>query len=367
MCYANFQKLYLLRNPQFLGIEAKAFAAQSFRPPTTGHHGAAPTSAFMASQVANNTVRWKRHPNKLEQVQSNTRILRWSDGSLTLQMGADPTKQHELPTASLAHPRLKPAKPIPTTRIAKSTAYDNRLESHTYLASLHSSVGFLQVTNHLTASLTVQTADEEEDEALIRLQEAMSAASKSNKGEDGQGPGIISINEDPELAKRKAEVAEREKMRAERRRQNQVERERDRANRAGVPSRSRANGLTVGGLEDEDGMPARGKPKPARRARRRGSEYSSDEEEGYRRGKTKEDEYDEDDGFLVGDEEEEIVEDASEEEEEFGEADAEGEDEEEAPKPSKAEEAKPAADEGEDAGAGGRGRRRRVVDEDDEE
>ena len=350
-----------------MGIEPKSFDAQSFRPPIMGHHGAAPTSNFLASQVANNTIRWRRDPDNPEQLQSNARILRWSDGSLTLQLGVEPTKQHELPAMSLAPPRHKPAKPIPAARVAKSAVYDNRLESHTYLASLHNSVGFVQITNHLTASLTVQTSNEDEDEALIRLQEAMATAAKSNKGEDGQGPGIISIKEDPELAKRKAEVAEREKLRAERRRLNQVERERDRANRVGIPSRSRVNGLTIGGLEDEDGMPARGKPKTARRARRRNSEYSSDEEEGYRKGKSKEDEYDVDDGFLVGsDEELEAADDASEEED-FGDVDAEGEDEEETVKPVEAKKTEPTTDEGDDGGAGGRGRRRRVVDEDDED
>lgn len=361
-------QLFLFRNPTFMSIEPKAFSAESFRPPTTGHHGESPTTAFSAATTADSTIRWRRDPDDPIKLQSNARLIRWSDGSLTLQHGASPAVQHELPAKSLAPPRMKSSKPLLPVRTGRSSAYDSRLESHTYLASLHNSVGFVQITNHLTASLTVHTSKDDEDDAVIRLQEAMSAAVKTNKGGDGDGPGIISIKEDPELAKRKAEIAEKEKMRAEKRRQNQVERERDRANRV-VGPRARANGLTVGGLEDEDGMlSSRAKPKPARRARRRNSEYSSDEEDGYRR-KTKEDEYDQDDGFLVGsDEEPEIVEDASEEEE-FGEADAEGDEDEEeeevAQKPAKTEKAKTPADD-DDAGAGGRGRRRRVVDEDED-
>ena len=278
--------------------------------------------------------------------------------------------QHELPAKPLAPPQLNPKKPIPTSQFIKSTGYDSRMESHTYLASLHNMSGFVQVTNHLTTSLTVQSVNEEEDEALVRLQEAMNAAVKSNKGADGQGPGVISIKEDPELAKRKAEVAEREKLRAERRRQNQAERERDRTTRVVGRARTGGTGLTAAGLEDEDGMlPSRGKPKSSRKPRRRNSEYSEDEEDhGYRRGNNKEDEYDVDDGFLVGSDEELEVGDASEEEEEFSEADAEGEEEEEIPtKPAQPHEAKADAGDGEDAAGGARNRRRRVVDDEDDE
>ena len=359
-----------------MSIEPKAFTPQSFKAPTTGHHGNAPTSNFSAAQVANSTIRWRRDPNNPATLQSNARIVRWSDGSLTLQLGTTPTDQHELPAKPLAQPQLNPTKPVPTTRSKRSTGYDNRMESHTYLASVHPANEIVQVNNHLTTSLTIQSVNEEEDEALVRLQESLNAAAKINKGADGQGPGVISIREDPELAKRKAEVAEREKMRAERRRQNQAERERDRTTR--VVGRARGTGgagLTAAGLEDEDGMlPSRGKQKAgARRPRRRNSEYSDDEDEGYGRRGNKEDEYDEDDGFLVrSDEEPEVVEDDSAEEEEFGEEDAEGEEEEEVGvKPAKiTEEPKPTApkeDDDADAATGARGRRRRVVDEDEDE
>lgn len=354
-----------------MGIEPKVFTPQSFRPPTGPHHGAAPTSAFSAAQVANSTIRWRRDPDNPTKLQSNARIIRWSDGSLTLQLGANPMEQHELPAKSLAPPSKNPPKPIPRKMPARYAGYDNRLETHTYLGSLHNLSGFVQITNHLTASLTVQSTNDEDDEALIRLQEALGAATKGNKGETSEGPGLISIKEDPELAKRKAEVAEREKQRAERRRQNQAERERDRANRVLGPSRGRSGGLTVGGLEDDDGMrPSRGKGgKGKRRPRRRNSEYSEDEEDGYIRGKTKEDEYDKEDDFVAAsDEELEIADDGSEEEEEFGEADAEGEEEEEeTPKPAKADEPQPAAGDDDDAAGGARGRRRRVVDEDEED
>ena len=69
--------------------------------------------------------------------------------------------------------------------------------------------------------------------------------------------------------------------------------------------------MTIGGLEDEDGMPTAKARKPARRGgNRRGDIYSDDEDDGYPRGRTREDEYDQDDGFLAAsDEEPEIFDD----------------------------------------------------------
>ena len=227
----------------------------------------------------------------------------------------------------------------------------------------------IRITNHITSSLSVKTSNQEDD-ALIRLQESLAAATKGNKSATHGGLEIINVSEDPELAKKQAEVAEKEKLRAYRRRQVQEERERDRANRvlgrSGLRTGGLGAGLTVGGLEDDDGMskprarPGKQKRKPARR----NSEYS-DEEEGFRnRGRTKEDEYDEDDGFLVGsDEEPELVPDESEEEAEL---DDEAEDEEVGPDRGTTKR-EAAVETGDDAAAAARSKRRRVIEEDEDE
>lgn len=280
-------------------------------------------------------------------MQSNARIIRWSDGSYTMQLASNPMEQYELPAKPLAPSANSP--------------YDPRMDSHTYLASVHHNTSFAQITNHLTTSLTVQTTAEQNDDALIRLQESMAAAVKGNKNTDGGVP-IISIQEDPEQAKKRAELAEREKMRAQRRRQNQEERERDRQNRvlgrSGLRTGGMSSGLTVGGLEEDDGIsPSKPRAKPVRKPRRRNSEYSDDEEDFRNRGRTREDEYDEDDGFLVGsDEEPELVADDDDEDEEMG-------DDAREQKP-KAKKKESRAAEGDGAG---RVKHRRVVDEDEDD
>ena len=146
----------------------------------------------------------------------------------------------------------------------------------------------------------------------------------------------------------------------QRRMQNQADRETNRNNnvlkRSGLRTGMSA-GLTINGLEDDDGMGTmRGRPsKPkSRRPRRRNSEYSDDEE--FRgRGRTREDEYDEDDGFLVGSDEEPEVGEESEEEAEMGDE----VDEEEVERPKKRG--------SEEAAGGGRAKRRRVIDDEEEE
>jgi len=226
----------------------------------------------------------------------------------------------------------------------------------------HESAELMRTTNRITASLAVQSSSDQDDEALARLQQSLAAAQKGNKSTADGGLTVININEDPELAKKRAELAEKEKSKMARRMQVQQERETTRSNnvlkRSGLRTGMGA-GLTIGGLEDDNGMaPSRGrvsKPK-SRRPRRRNSEYSDDEEDFRGRGRTREDEYDEDDGFLVGsDVEDEIVEDSEEEAEMVDEGD-----EEEPEKKSKKRES-------EEAAGGGRNKKRRVIDDEDED
>lgn len=291
---------------------------------------------------------------------------------MTLQIASNAREQFALTAKALAPPQINPTKPTPTSisgnQALRKPAYDSRLDSHTYLASPHAAVSLLQITNHVTASLAVQSYADQDDDALIKLQESMAAATKGHKGAEG-GVGIMHITEDPELAKKKAEVAEKEKARAARRRQLQEEKERERSNkvlgRSGMRTGGYGGGLTIGGLEDDEGMmrPRSRPSKPkAKKPRRRNSEYSDEEEYSFR-GRTREDEYDEDDGFLVGDEEPEVAGDASEEEEEMD-MDAERPSKKNSKRDAVAEAPAPPAAAGSPRS---RAKRRRVIDDEDED
>lgn len=283
-----------------------------------------------------------------------------------MQLASNAREQFALSAKALAPPQINPPKPTPTSTkgaMNGTTAYNARLDSHTYLAAPYQGISVTRLTNHITSSLSVQSHSDQDDEALVKLQETLAAAKSANKFKDG-GMEIMHVTEDPEKQKKMAEKFEKEKTKASRRRQVAEERERERSNR--VLGRSglrtgRETGLTIGGLEDDDddmattrARPSKTKPK---KPRRRGSDYS-DEEDYPLRGRTREDEYDEDDGFLVGsDEEPEVADDASEEE-----VDIDMEDD----KPSKSSAKRGPAET--DAGAGGgRAKKRRVVDEDEDE
>ncbi|PGH19140.1 hypothetical protein AJ80_04218 [Polytolypa hystricis UAMH7299] len=296
--------IYTLNIPNFLTIESEDFNPETYVAP--------PFSS------ASTSLCWRYDPIKGKDLQSNARIVRWSDGSLTLQLASNPKEHYKMPSKRLARSK--------NTR--KTEDYDSELDSHVYLGAAAEASSVIRITSHLTSSLTILPSAVETDDAVQRLQESLAAAARgSRKNADGTVT-VFEIKEDPELAKKQAELAEREKLREARKRQIAAERDLDRGRKLGY-SRAGGAGLTVAGLEGDGEMlttKARGARKPKRRSNRYGEIYSDDEDEYDRRGRTREDEYDEDDGFLVGsDEEPEIVEDEDEEEEFDEDADAEGE------------------------------------------
>ncbi|KAF4268557.1 hypothetical protein CNMCM8057_008509 [Aspergillus fumigatus] len=341
-------EVYTMPVPTFLSIETEEFDPETYVAPPFN--------------TAATSLCWRHDPNDESLLQSNARIIRWEDGSLTLQLASAPKEQYRISTKPLA----------PTN---KAGEYDTKLDSHVYLGAAAETSSVFRLTSHLTHGLTVLPTTVETDDAVQRLQESLAAAARgSKKTADGSAP-VIEVKEDPELAKRQAEMAEREKLKAARRRQQLAERELDRGRRVGFSNRSGGAGLTVGGLEDDDGLLAtRPRARKPRKPNRRGEIYTDDEEDYERRGRTREDEYDEDDGFLVGsDEEPEVIEDDEDEEIlEDDEMDAEGEEEETVPAQKPAKEKRPSPERPvSEAGASGtppvRKKNRYIVDDDDED
>ncbi|KAI9376845.1 Leo1-like protein-domain-containing protein [Aspergillus egyptiacus] len=334
-------EVYTMPVPNFLSIETEEF--------NPGTYVAPPYSTAATSLC------WRFDPNDQSLLQSNARIIRWEDGSMTLQLASAPKEQYRITT--------KPLAPL-----NKSGDYETKLDSHVYLGAAAETAGVFRLTSHLTHGLTVYPTTVETDDAVQRLQESLAAAARGTKKTvDGSAP-VIEVKEDPELAKRQAELAEREKLKAARRREQLADRELDRGRRLGMSHRTGGAGLTVGGLEDDDGLlTTRPRAKKARRPNRRGEIYTDDEEDYDRRGRTREDEYDEDDGFLVGSDEEPEVVDDNEDEDilEDDDMDAEGEEEDLPPPRPKEKRTSP------DARPAGsppvRKKNRYVVDDDDEE
>jgi RNA polymerase-associated protein LEO1 len=376
-------ELYALQLPPFLGLNQRNFHYPSYEPPTKPHDAGAMKAGgkFSAFSTAQSTVHWRRDPNPAKEgaLQSNARIIRWSDGSLTLQLASKPTQQYRISTSA-----LRQNYNVKTNKLSKSTMpYDPNRDTHNYLAAPHNTSGLdSQITRPLDAVLRIQPSGDLADESVNKLKDALFRAS------DIGDPlaSIAKLKQDPEYQRLQAEKAEKEELRAIRRRENATQRMNQR--REGVLGRSGVGGgrggLSVAGLEDDEGMPsARGNRQKGGKRRpktnRHGIIYSDNEDEDMPRGRTREDEYDRDDNFLAdSDEEPETYEDDEELLDDDDDEDAEGEVDDEvaaaAPPQRRASTPKRAAedDADDDAGAGRASpnqarKRRRVVDDDDDE
>lgn len=312
------------------------------------------------------TIRWRHSPSNPAELQSNARILRWSDGSLTLQFASDPKTQYEIEGKPLAPPQRNPSKPTPTSirdfgkKKTIGSGYNVSQDSFTYLVAPHESIQMLRVTNKITTGLNVLPTADTADDALERLQNALAKAAARGREDEQEGVLVMNTTEDPENAKRRAEAAEREKLRQQRAREKHEMRDRERAGRAfGRSGVTRAGGLTIGALEDEDGE-RRSRPK-ARKPRRH-EDWSDEEDYGPRGRSNREDEYDEEDDFIAASDEEEEVADDDEDEDDGIVDDSRHRGS--SPRKRRSD----AGDDDEEVGASvSRAKRRRVVDEDDDD
>ncbi len=337
-------------------------------------------AGFSARAAALNTIRWRHSPADPSHIQSNARIVKWTDRSMTLQLAGNPEIHYELDVKPLAAPTHDEHE--------NPVRYDPKKDSHTYLAAPMESSQMLRITNHITGAITVTPSAQANAETLARLQQSM--ISRRPVAVASNNRNMITVTEDPELAKRKAEQAEKERERQQRKMQNTLAREMERSSRPLARSGlSQGNaGLSIGSLEGSaaGGLLSKGKkarrakPAPRRAAR---SRYSDDEDEEPRY-RTKEDEYDKTDDFLADSDEEEDAEFEDDDEDddlEVGEGSEEEVVEEEKKTKGKLDREKTSAkaasspkrkangDDKEEAagGPGARGKRRRVIVDDDEE
>ncbi|KAF1835480.1 hypothetical protein BDW02DRAFT_629529 [Decorospora gaudefroyi] len=302
-------ELYLLKVPRFLSFEEKAFTHKGFQPPTTDHHSkVAASEHFSAYNTAITTIRWRRSPSNNAILQSNARILRWSDGSLTLQLASDPTVQFDIDANTLAPPQINPRIPTPTAiKEDKTGSKTNaKKESYTYLVAPYEDANVMRVTNKLTASLNVVPAANTKDDALEKLQSDI--AKSAAKGLDGaeQAISFIDVSEDPDLRRQREEASFKEKQRQLRAREKHEARQVERANRTmgRTGGRAAGGGLDIEGLEGAEG---RIRKQPRKKGFQR--DWSDDEDYGGPR-RNREDDYDEEDDFIAAsDEEPEIVDD----------------------------------------------------------
>ncbi|KAK9385465.1 Leo1-like protein-domain-containing protein [Lipomyces mesembrius] len=242
------KEINVTRIPNFLNVDYSAFDPDSYLENAANIQAEGEEAAELRQQLraeVNNTIRWRYTRDEFgnPQIQSNARILRWSDGSLSLKLGSEVFDINK--------------KSIADTYIAASHDQQEIVQFHAKIASS------MTLVPTSTASLT-----------HMRLSKAIARGNvKVSNIHD------IATTEDPEKMKREAEKAEESKIRARKKLDNK---RRQRENRYPY-------GRDTGDL---------GAATPLERGGRRA--YDDDDGMGYGTG----DKYERDD-FVVSDDDEE--------------------------------------------------------------
>ncbi|OTA64824.1 hypothetical protein K449DRAFT_421361 [Hypoxylon sp. EC38] len=338
--------LQTMKVPNFLKLNAEEYKPDTYEPTEWDIQN-------VRAERPKNVVRFQRDPETGE-LRSNAVMYRWSDGSLTLSVGND---HYEIQKKSMAPSADKPF-------------YEEREDAHYYVAAAHFTSELFMTVGHVNEQYSVNLPSNLKDEAVLKFSREMEAAAKARK----QGAGMIfTTTKDPELQKREAEAAEKERMKAQRRRENASARLDGR-----IGGNYRSGGLSIGDLEGgrrAGGSRKRGAP-GASKGKRRRPEYDSDDD--FASGSHRQNEYDREDDFIApsDDEEEGMSGDDDEEEEDL--LDDE-EEEEEAPRKKRQKTAEAEEDADADADAdmdddvpapateSSHRRRRHIIDEDDDD
>ncbi|KAK3180215.1 hypothetical protein K4F52_008414 [Lecanicillium sp. MT-2017a] len=320
--------LRVMRVPKFLRIVPEEYNTESYEPTEFDLQNATKEHPAHVARV--------RRDADSGLLQSNANIYRWSDGSVTLGVGGE---HFEIQKKSLAP---GPGQP-----------YDELKDGHYYAAAAEISSNLLVTVGHVTEQFNVRPNKGGGDDALAVLAQRMQQASKAANEDDM----IIRTTRDPELQKREAEMAEKERMKAQRRRENAA------AKMDGLGRVSRG-GLSIGDLEGGRRVgSSRKRGMPGTKPKRRRPEYDSDDD--LPQGVSRHEDYDMEDGFLVGSDEEELESEAEDDDDILDDDDGRG-------RRSKRQRTADSEDEdaeGDEVDAmemSGRARRRNVIDDDDE-
>lgn len=303
-------------------------------------------------KIPTNLVRYRRNPETGE-LESNANIYKWSDGSLTLQVGEE---HFDIQVKEQVPPAHKP--------------YIPDRDAHRYIAAAHMGHSHLLTVAHINEEWTIRPDKKRIDEDTEILREKMGQA----KGGMKEGEMIITATEDPELQKKQAEQAERERIRAAKRRENAAAR----LDGGGGGGGFRRGNLTIDGLEGRRAPGGRkrgpgGSSKRSGGGRRRNDEYDSDDDlPAGAHGNANE--YDREDDFIASSGEESGEDNGAEDDDILDAVDREDRDR---PRAKRQRTAEPSDDEDADgepeeshAGTSGehaRRRMRRIVDDDDSE
>lgn len=261
--------MQMAKVPNFLRVIPEEYKTDEFRPSSWAIKNS-------KHKIPINLIRYRRNPETGE-LESNTNIYRWSDGSLTMQVGEE---HYDIQVKEQIPPPNKP--------------YVADRDAHRYFAAAHMFDQQMLTVGHISEEWTIRPDKQRIDEDTEMLREQMSRARPGMK----EGEMIITTTQDPELQKKQAEMAEKERVRAQRRRENAQARVD--GGGGGGGGGYRRGGLSIDALEGGRRSTAGRKRGPGggpKRRRRGDSEYDSDDD--LPAGAHGQNEYDREDDFIA--------------------------------------------------------------------
>ncbi|KAH7335557.1 Leo1-like protein-domain-containing protein [Rhizoctonia solani] len=137
---------WMMRLPNFLKLDTKPFHTETYEGPQDDYEGEEKKASATMLDVTN-TIRWRwiQGENGEMKKQSNARIVKWSDGSMSLQLGTELFDINANVEGSRAPPTAH--SPVPTPKRAGGSSY---------LYTQHKHAGVLQCEVPITGTLTLQ-------------------------------------------------------------------------------------------------------------------------------------------------------------------------------------------------------------------
>ncbi|KAF8595394.1 Leo1-domain-containing protein [Ceratobasidium sp. AG-I] len=146
-------KYWMMRMPNFLKLDTKPFHRDTYEGPQEDYEGEERRESAIMLDVSN-TIRWRwaQGENGEMKKETNSRIVRWSDGSMSLQLG---TEIFDIST------NVDGAPPTTSTSASQSQTQPKpvapkRAGGLSYLYTQHKHAGVLQCEVPITGTMTLQ-------------------------------------------------------------------------------------------------------------------------------------------------------------------------------------------------------------------
>ncbi|EUC55713.1 LEO1-like protein [Rhizoctonia solani AG-3 Rhs1AP] len=145
---------WMMRMPNFLKLDTKPFHNETYEGPQDDYEGEERKESATMLDVTN-TIRWRwiQGENGQMKKQSNARIVKWSDGSMSLQLGTELFDINSNAEGSRPPPTHSQSQSQSQTQ---SSQAPKRGGGSSYLYTQHKHAGVLQCEVPITGTLTLQ-------------------------------------------------------------------------------------------------------------------------------------------------------------------------------------------------------------------